>query len=244
MNDDYRLYYWPIQGRGEFVRLAFEDAGVPFRDMARLPDSEGGGIAAIQRALAGELGGLRPLAPPVLVCGDLVLPQTPAILHWLAPRIGLAPDDERGRLECHALHLTVADLCDEVHDVHHPIASSLYYEDQRTEAARRAGHLRKERLPKFLGYFEKVLDDNAAGGHAHGDRHTYVDLSLFQLISGLDYAFPRAMAALAPRIPRLRGLRDRVAERPRIAAYLASPRRAPFNLHGLFRHYPELDGEV
>ncbi len=205
--------------------------------MARKPAAEGGGVPAIQRVLAGELGGLRPLAPPVLRAGDLVLAQSSAILAWLGPRLGLVPDGDDDRARVNALQLTVADLWDEVHETHHPIAVSMYYHDQKPEAARRAGHFVRERLPKFLGYFEAIT----AGPFVFGDRLTYVDLSLFQTLEGLAYAFPNALAALAPKLPRLRALRDAVAARPRVAAYLASPRRLACNQHGLFRHYPELD---
>jgi hypothetical protein len=41
--------------------------------------------------------------------------------------------------------------------------------------------------------------------------------------------------------PELLALRERVRELPRIAAYLASGRRMPFNQDGIFRRYPELD---
>jgi glutathione S-transferase len=180
----------------------------------------------------------------VLALRDLYLAQTAHILGWLGPRLGLAPADERGRLAAHQLQLTITDIVAEAHDVHHPIAVSLYYEEQKREAKRRAGPFREERLPKFLGYFEQVLRDNggARGPHAVGRRTSYVDLSLFQLVSGLAYAFPRAMRRLRPRLPLLTELHARVAARPRIAAYLASDRRLPENDDDVFRHYPELDG--
>ncbi len=238
----YQLYYWPsIPGRGELVRLALEEAGAEYDDVARLPADQGGGVGAIRRVLAGELGGIPPLAPPVLRADDLVLWQTAAILHWLGPRLHLAPEDERGRIEAHALQLTIADFWGEIHDTHHPIAPGLYYDDQKPEARRRADHFVRERMQKFLCYFEDVLAARGTG-FAAGEQLSYVDLSLFQTVAGLDYAFPRAMAGLAARISRLRALHDQVAARPRIAAYLASPRRLAFNQHGIFRHYPELDG--
>jgi glutathione S-transferase len=239
----YELYYWPtIQGRGEFVRLAFEEAGVPYVDVARLPESEGGGEAAIVRLLDERRRGPRPFAAPFLVFGDFVLSQTAAILDWLAPRIGLAPETVEERAWALELQLTVADAVTEVHDSHHPIASALYYEEQRAEASRRAKDLVRHRLPKFLDHFEAALSENPAGSdYLVGKRLTYPDLSLFQLISGLDYAFPEAMKHLEPEIPLALALRDRVAARPRIAAYLASPRRIPFNEEGIFRHYAELD---
>jgi glutathione S-transferase len=234
MTADYQLYYWPeIQGRGELVRLAFVEAGVAYDDVAARE-----GYAAIERILRAGTG-LRPFAVPALVHGELVLFQTAAILFWLTPRLGLAPDGEPERFAAHEMQLTITDLWAEVHDTHHPIAPSLYYEDQKVEAKRRAGHLRDERLPKFLGWFEEALGDRP---YYFGDRPSTVDLSMFQTMTGLAYAMPRTMARLAPRLPRLRALHDRVAARPRIAAYLASPRRAPFDEHGIFRHYPELDG--
>jgi glutathione S-transferase len=242
-SERYELYYWPtIQGRGEFVRLAFEEAGVPYIDVGRLPEDEGGGEDTIERVLEQKQRGPRPFALPALMVGDFVLSQTAAILDWLAPRVGLAPNDAEGRAWALELQLTIADLVTEAHDSHHPIGSGLYYEDQRKEATRRSEDVVKNRLPKFLSHFEAALRENPAGSdHLVGDRLTYVDLSLFQLMSGLDYQFPRAMKRLEKSTPLSRALQRRVAARPRIAAYLASPRRIPFNQMGIFRHYPELD---
>jgi glutathione S-transferase len=190
--------------------------------------------------LRGATDGLAPFAPPFLKAGDLVIGQTANILAYLAPRLGLVPSDEPSRLRANQLQLTVADFVDEAHDTHHPVAVSLYYEDQKPEAKRRAASFVAERIPKFLGYFERVLERNG-GEHLVGNRISYVDLSMFQLLAGLEYAFPHVMAAVASRYPALVGLRQRVALRPRLAAYLSSPRRLAFNQHGLFRHYPELD---
>jgi glutathione S-transferase len=237
----YELHYWPrIQGRGEFVRLALEEAGASYVDVARLPASKGGGERALMKRMRSAAGGLEPFAPPFLVSGDLVIAQTAGILLYLAPRHGLVPGDQASRIRAHQLSLTFADLVSEVHDTHHPIAGSLYYEDQKPEALRRAAVFIAERMPTFLGYFERILVANG-GEHLVGDAVSYVDLSAFQILSGLAYAFPRATARMAPSLPRLLALRDHVASRPRIAAYLASSRRLPFNEEGIFRHYPELD---
>lgn len=239
----YKLYYWPhIQGRGEFVRLALEEAGADYVDVARKPESEGGGRPAVQRMLERAPDGRTPFAPPILGSEGRLISQTANILLYLGPRLGLAPDDEAGRLWAHQLQLTIADLVLEAHDTHHPIAKSLYYEDQKPEAARRAENFRSLRLPKFLGYFEGLLAD--AGGRPHfvGGRISYVDLSMFQVLTGLNYAFPAAMARMRPGYPALSALHAAVEARPRIAAYLKSERRLPFNQLGLFRRYPELDG--
>ena len=236
----YELYYWPsIQGRGEFIRLALEDAGASYVDVARLPEAQGGGVPAIMKLLKSEELTALPLAPPLLKSEDQILAQTPLILHYLGPRLGLVPTDEQSRLYAHQLFLTIADFLVEAHDTHHPIGVALYYEDQKPESLRRAEIFVKQRLPKFLGYFERALAK--AGGHALKGGFSYVDLALFQVMSGLGYAFPNALAKVSGDYPKLVALRDEVAARPRIAAYLASERRIPFNLHGLFRHYPELD---
>jgi glutathione S-transferase len=237
----YELYYWPtIQGRGEFVRLLLEEAGAPYLDVARLPISADGGVPAMIKLMRGH--GLLPLAPPFLKHGDLVLAQTANILLYLAPRHGLLPADEKSRFAANQLQLTIADLVAEVHDTHHPIASSLHYEDQKPEALRRSADFVGKRLPKFVDYFERALQNNG-GINLVGATLSYVDLSMFQVLSGLGYAFPRAMARVAPAIPGLVALRDRVALRPRIAAYLGSSRRLQFNETGIFRRYPELDIE-
>lgn len=236
----YELHYWPgIQGRGEFVRLALEEAGASYVDVAREPAAKGGGPAA----LAARLGKFdpAPFAPPVLVAGDLVIAQTANILLFVGARHNLTPRQEEGRLWVNQLQLTLADLVDEAHDTHHPISSGLYYEDQKEAAMARSKAFREARMPKYLGYFERILTGGADAGLS-GETLSYADLSLFQVVRGLQYAFPKAMAALAPSVPRVLALADRIGRRPRMAAYLASERRIPFNEEGIFRHYPELDG--
>ena len=236
----YELYYWPsIQGRGEFVRLALEDAGADYVDVARRSK----GMAAMMRFMESSAIERPPFAPPFLKAGKLVIAQTANILFYLGPRLDLAPKSEPSRLWAHQLQLTIADWVAEAHDAHHPISGGLYYEDQKAEAKRRAADFTAERMPKFFDYFERILKRNRKGSeYILGKQVSYVDLSLFQMIEGLRYAFPRTMKNLEPQYPRSVTLHDRVSARPRIAAYLASPRRIPFNQEGIFRHYPELDG--
>jgi glutathione S-transferase len=236
----YELYYWPsIQGRGEFVRLALEAAGADYVDVARESD-RGMGVAAMMRLLNANNLDRPPFAPPFLRAGKLMIGQTANILQYLGPRHGLAPSSEVGRLWAHELQLTIVDFLDEVHDTHHPIASSLYYQEQLPEAKRRTKYFLAERIPKFLGYFENVLNNNGTG-FSIGRSLTYVDLSLFQIVAGLRYAFPKTMARSERKFPRLIALHDRVAQRPSVASYLESPRRIPFNEDGIFRCYPELE---
>jgi glutathione S-transferase len=239
----YELYYWPgIPGRGEFVRLALEEAGADYIDVAR-GGGKGQGVPAIAALLQGQDVERAPFAPPILKAGKLVIAQTANILLYLGEKEGLAPATDAGRLWANQLQLTIADFVDESHDTHHPIANGLYYEDQRPEAKRRTGEYIKARMPKYLGYFERVLERNKPGRHLVGAKLSYPDLSLFHLVEGLEYALPRAMAPLAKKHPLVMALRNRVRERPRVKAYLASPRRLPFNEHGLFRRYPELDAD-
>jgi glutathione S-transferase len=238
----YELYYWPtIQGRGEFVRLALEEAAAPYVDVARESGNKNA-IAAMLTLLDGSEVARPPFAPPFLKAGRLLIAQTANILLYLGPRHRLAPANEAGRLWAHQLQLTIADIVGEIHDIHHPIGSSLYYDDQTAEAKRRADDFRKNRAPKFLGYFETVLANNGAGKHLVGGSLSYPDLSLFQVVAGLRYALPRMMRRLERKLPHIVALHDRIAARPRLAKYLASDRRLPFNEEGIFRHYPELDG--
>jgi glutathione S-transferase len=232
----YRLYYWPsIQGRGEFVRLALEEAGADYVDVAR----DKGGMAKMMKLL-GAPAVAPPFAPPFLESGKLVIAHVANILQYLGPRHGLVGKTEAARFAANQLQLSVTDLVAEVHDTHHPIATGLYYEDQKPEAKRRTASFLAERAPKYLGYFERVLAGNG-GKFMLGTRLSYADLSIFQVMTGLDYAFPRAMKRIGKKTPGLRALQERVAKRPRIAAYLVSERRIPFNENGIFRHYPELD---
>jgi glutathione S-transferase len=238
----YELYYWPgIQGRGEFVRLALEEANADYVDFALLPEDEGGGVPALRRFLEGKDIARPPFAPPFLKAGRQLIGQTANILFFLGERLRLAPRDEAGRLWTHQLQLTIADFIVEIHDTHHPIAGGLYYAQQKREALRRSKDFIANRLPKFLGYFERVLQRNARGPGMVGRRLTYVDLSMAQVIAGLGYAFPIASRRALRSRPRLRSLHDAVFARPRIQRYIASGRRLAFNDDDIFRHYAELD---
>jgi glutathione S-transferase len=236
----YELYYQPsIQGRGEFIRLTLEDAGADYIDVARDPSF---GRPGIMKFLEDPSLERPPFAPPFLKADKLLISQTANILQFLGPRLGLVPESEESRLWAHQLQLTIADWLYETGQTHHPIANVLYYEEQRDEAKKRAANFTANRIPKFLGYFERILKLSAEGGDfVFGKEVSYVDLSLFQMIEGSRYAFPRTMAQLEPQHPRLVTLHDRIKVRPRIAAYLSSPRRLPFNEQGIFRHYPELE---
>jgi glutathione S-transferase len=232
----YALYYWPgIQGRGEYVRLALEDAGADYDDVARSAN----GMSAMMRMMEGN-SGTPPFAPPFLKAGKLVIGQTANILLYLGARHGLAPKTDAGKLWIHQLQLTITDLVLEIHDTHHPLGPSLYYEDQRAAARKRTDEFWKDRVPKFTGYFEGLVK-GSGGAYVTGRRVTYVDLSLFQIVEGLRYAFPKRMKAFEREIPALVELHDRVAARANIKAYLSSDRRIAFNEDGIFRHYKELD---
>ncbi len=234
----YELYYWPaIQGRGEFIRLALEEGGADYVDVARRGKS---GMAATMRLLEGRGVARPPYAPPVLKAGKLVIAQTANILLYLGPHLGLAPRDEAGRLWAHQLQLTVADMVTHIHDTHHPVSGWLYFEEQRPAARRRTQDFWRYRVAKFLGYFERVLKQNG-GTYMVGRRVSYVDLSLFQIVEGLRYAFPKRMKRFEKKVPLMIALHDRVAKRPRIKAYLESKRRIPFSQWGIYRYFKELD---
>ncbi|MES2412683.1 MAG: glutathione S-transferase [Pseudomonadota bacterium] len=245
----YELHYWPtIQGRGEFVRLALEAAGADYVDVARGSTSEGEdltsekGMAGLKHYLNSGQGERPPFAPPFLVHGKVIVGQTAAILLYLGPRLGLVGKSEVQRLWTHQLQLTIADVVAEAHDTHHPIASGQYYEEQKAEALKRAADFRAQRIPKFLAWFESVLARNPAGSqYMVGRRMSYADLSLFQLIDGLLYAFPKAAKRALKKAPLTAALHAHVAGHRKLAAYFASDRRIAFNEDGIFRHYPELD---
>jgi glutathione S-transferase len=238
----YELYYWPgIQGRGEYVRLALEYAGARYVDVALVPEKKGGGVPALEKFLSGRNVPRPPFAPPFLKSGRLLIGQTANILLFLGERLGLAPRDEGGRFWTHQLQLTIADFIVEAHDVHHPIGSGLYYEDQKPEAKRRAKDFLANRVPKFFGYFDRVLARNKGGMGLVGKQLTYADLSLAQVLAGVQYAFPKAMSKALAKHERLRALETFVFSRPRIERYVNSGRRLNFSDDDLYRHYPELD---
>jgi len=235
----YELYYWPtIQGRGEFVRLALEEAAADYVDVARRKGKAG--VPAMMKFIENKRSAHPPFAPPFIKAGKFVVAQTANVLFFLGPRLNLAPRDEAGRLWAHQLQLTITDLVVQIHDTHHPIKTYLYFEEQRPAARRRTKDFWRYRVPKFLGYFERVLQTNG-GRFLVGRRLTYVDLSIFQIIEGLRYAFPKRMKRFEKKVPGLVGLHDRVAARPRVKAYLASPRRIPFSQWGIYRYFKELD---
>jgi glutathione S-transferase len=239
----YELYYWPgIQGRGEFIRLALEEAGAAYRDVALVPEAQGGGASAVLKVLKAKGIKRPPFAPPILKAGRQFIAQTPNILLFLGARLKLAPQDEPGKLWTHQLQLTISDFFLEIFDTHHPLGDAYAYEEQKQAAKRRTKDFLATRVPKFLGYFERVLELN----HAHGPwmvgaRVSYADLSMAHVIAGLRYAFPLASRKALRSRPRLRTLHDEVFGRPRIVRYVVSGRRLAFNNEDLFRHYPELD---
>jgi glutathione S-transferase len=234
----YELYYWPsIQGRGEFIRLALEEAGADYVDVARGKN----GVAKMQKIIDGKGVKHPPYAPPFLKVGKLVIAQAAEILFYLGPRLKLAPRDEEGRLWAHQLQLTITDLVVRIHDTHHPVSGWLYYEEQKPAALRRTKDFWRYQVPQMLGYFERALQKNG-GRFTVGNRLSYVDLSLFQIVEGLRYAFPKRMKRYEKKILGLVALHDRVAKRPRIKAYLASKRRIPFSQWGIYRYFRELDG--
>ncbi|MEP7099168.1 MAG: glutathione S-transferase [Burkholderiales bacterium] len=237
------LHYWPtLQGRGEFVRLALEAAGASYLDVARGAEAAGQGVPAMQHYLHARQVAHPPFAPPFLKDGELLVGQTAAILHYLAPQLKLVGRSEQARVWTQQIQLTIADMVTEAHDTHHPVATNLYYEDQKPEALRRAKEFCSERLPKFLQWFERIVLRNPAGPrYLVGGKLSYADLSLFQLVEGLRYAFPNAAASALAKTPAVVDLHDRVAALPKVAAYLRSERRIPFNEQGIFRRYPELD---
>ncbi|HTJ91889.1 MAG TPA: glutathione S-transferase family protein [Pararobbsia sp.] len=239
----YELHYWDgLPGRGEFIRLALEQAGEPYVDVAREPAARHGGTKAMMAPMNDKQAAYIPFAPPFLKAGDLLLCQTANALLFIGEKHGLAPTDEQGKCWAHSLQLTITDYVAEAHDTHHPLSTDLYYEDQKPAAKQRSEAFLEHRVPKFMGYFERVLAQNPAGDTwMVGDKTTYVDLSIFQIVEGTQYAFPLGVEGFDDAWPRLAALRDRVRALPRIAAYLDSSRRIPFNESCIFRHYPELD---
>lgn len=242
----YELYYWPtIQGRGEFIRLALEEAEVEYVDVARRAESSGMGMKAMMDFLEGPEIIHRPFAPPFLKIGQLIIGQTPNILLYIGAKHNLSPKDEAEQLWVHQLQLTISDFVTEAHDSHHPIGGNFYYKDQKPEALRRAKDFKSERMPKFFDYFESIIKRNPhSKTWLAGNDLTYVDLSLFQVIEGLRYAFPNRMKTLEPDYPHLTALHQTVSHRPRIKRYMSSARRLAFNNDDIFRHYKELDSEI
>jgi glutathione S-transferase len=239
----YQLYYWPtIQGRGEFVRLALEAGGAPYTDVGRGAEGSGQGVPAMLRCLEDSQAAHPPFAPPFLRDGAVLIGQTAAILHYLAPTLKLVARSEQARVWTQQIQLTICDMVTEAHDTHHPVGADLYYEDQKPESLRRAREFCCKRMPKFLQWFERIVTHNPAGPrYLVGGKLSYADLSLFQLVEGLRYAFPRASEKALSRTPAVVLVHDRVAALPRVAAYLRSDRRIPFNEQGIFRRYSELD---
>ena len=239
----YELHYWPtIQGRGEFVRLALEAAGVPYIDVARGAEAAGLGVPAMLHCLHDRKLICPPFAPPFLKDGGVLVGQTAAILQYLAPTLKLVARSEQARIWTQQIQLTIADMVDEAHDTHHPVGTGLYYEDQKPEALRRAKEFCVARMPKYLQWFEAIVARNPAGPrHLVGGKLSYADLSLFQLVEGLRYAFPKAADKALAKAPAVVQLYGRVGALPKVAAYLRSERRIPFNEDGIFRRYPELD---
>ncbi|KAH7124233.1 glutathione transferase [Dactylonectria macrodidyma] len=247
----YDLIYWPtVPGRGEAVRLMLEEAGASYTDTAVEENCIELVMAQTSKTNTGDASNPPPFAPPILKHGNLLIHQLPNILQYLSTRLGLAPtydDENNGIFHVNQLALTALDgLSNEAHDVHHPISVDFYYEDQKEAAKKRAENYIDSRLPKFIGYFERVLKGEASGEGPwlYGGALSYADLVLFQCIDGLKFAFPKALAKMeeSKEYEGVFKLYGAVKERPRIKEYLASDRRLKYG-NGLWRHYPELDSE-
>lgn len=245
----YELLYWPtVPGRGEHVRLAFEAANVPYNDISNDEDDIKLLLSHTSDKNYGDSINPPPFAPPLLRHGDLLISQTSNILLYLASKLDLVPsqeEDPNGIYFINALALTALDgLSNEAHDTHHPIDISLYYEDQKEEAKRRATNYTRTRLPKFLGYFERVLSGEAiqGGKWLYGGRLTYADLVLFQTVDGVTHAFPKAVGKLKKggEYNKVFALVDQVRGLENIKSYLESGRRKPYG-QGIYRYYEELD---
>lgn len=191
----YTLLYHPdIPGRGEYIRLAFEASGVPYSDPAN-ESKEGVGqvYTCCSPDSLGEDGNPPPFAPPMLrVSGagkngkSLLINQTPNILFYLGKELGLAGEEEADKWHVNELALTALDFSNETHDTHHPIAVMKVYEDQKEEALKKSTQFRENRIPKYFGYFERVLKGNEAGGGRYlvGGKLTYADTTLWQVLDG------------------------------------------------------------
>ncbi|KAL1639271.1 hypothetical protein SLS58_008113 [Diplodia intermedia] len=253
----YELLYHPgIPGRGEYIRLVLEAAGTPYSEPAREKGKAGydAVLATCSPSSTGDADGNPPVfAPPALrVPGAgrdgkaLVIAQTPNIIQYLAPKVGLAPADEADALHASQIMLTALDLSNETHDSHHPIAVSLYYEDQKDAAKQRAKDFRENRIPKFFSYFERSLkgnEESGGGKYLVGDKLTHADTTVWQVIDGLLFAFPKELEARKEEFPLIFGkFYPGIKEEKGLKEYLASDRRLKYS-QGLYRHYPELDRE-
>ncbi|KAI0012376.1 glutathione S-transferase protein-like protein [Xylariaceae sp. FL0662B] len=239
------IYYTGVPGRGEHVRLMFEEAGAPYEDTQFLSFDKARETVTHWLGAGGH-GNPKYFAPPLFKHGDLVMSQTPNILLYLGPKLGLAGSREDDVYRVNALALTALDgLCNEVHDSHHPIAVMLPYEDQKEESLRRSQYWIKNRLLTHLEYWQKALvgDKETGGPWLLGTTLTYADLVLFQCLDGTTYAFPNAMkqARESGKYDRVFELWEAVKARPNIAAYLGSNRRQKYQDWGIYRHYPDND---
>ncbi|SMY24333.1 unnamed protein product [Zymoseptoria tritici ST99CH_1A5] len=248
----YEILYHPgIPGRGEFIRLAFEVTGTPYTDIA---NSQKDGYATVQKtcmnttSTASEGSNPPMFAPPALRIpgagknGEaLVIAQTSNILLYLSEKLSLLPEgDENGKYFVNQLVLTALDLNNEIHDTHHPIGPSLYYEDQKDASLLKAKDVRENRIPKFLSYFERVLKGNGDGKYLVGERVTTADVTVWQVLDGLQFAFPKEMAVRRKEFEALFKWYEGFKEEKGLKAYLGSERRLPYS-QGVFRYYPELD---
>lgn len=205
----------------------------------------------IDPSSTGTDGNPPPFAPPALrIPGEgpdgkpLLIYQTPSILSYLGDKLDLAGSNEAEKSWILSHTLTALDLNNEAHDTHHPIAVAKYYEEQKEESLKKSTDFREARIPKFLGYFERVLKGNeeqGKGKYLVGSKLSFADTTLWHVLSGLLFAFPKEMEARKAEFELLFGtFYNSVKEASGVKEYLASGKRKPFSM-GVFRHYPELD---
>jgi len=227
--DMWQILYWPAKdadgkvaagaGRAEYLRVLFEEAGVPYQD-----------VTAGLRAFFWQNLEAQPypaLAPPAIRKNNFILGQTAVCAKRLAMEFGFYPTDEDDAAHAEQIVTTVHEYIAEGRSAFHPVKNTMSYHDQKEEAKPYIAAFKADRLPRYMTNFERFLKANRGGGGFFvGDSLSYVDLQVMVMLQVTRSQFPDAWEALDAKL-----LKDHLAQmeaRPRIKAYLLSDRKQPF----------------
>ncbi|XP_045166747.1 probable glutathione S-transferase 7 [Mercenaria mercenaria] len=192
----YKFSYFDVRGRGELVRYVFYAAGRDFED---------------DRIQSENWPSFKPSTPfgqmPVLDVDGKKLAQSGAIARYVAREFGLAGKDnwEQGLVD---------QYMGLVEDMFTELVKGFFEKDEEKKK-----ELQKNMVdvvfPKFLGLFEKALDQNG-GKYFVGDALTLADLAV---LNGFDTPL-KQVPNLMDSFPKLKAHRERVMAIPKLSEYI------------------------
>ncbi|GMT31218.1 hypothetical protein PFISCL1PPCAC_22515, partial [Pristionchus fissidentatus] len=213
----YKLYYFPLRGRGEPIRQLLKLAGQSFEDFRINPE---------------EWSGVKPDMPlgqvPVLeVDGSTKLAQTMTILRYIANRHGLAGKTPEDSAKLDMIAESVQEMINSPQIFNWALIVLGKYSDITTDEAKKDFFKYKvtPELEAFAPKIERFLLANGNNGLFMGDAETWVDVFAAETFSKfLDFGDANCLDAF----PHIKDLIARVHANPIIRKHIEEREPARF----------------